>query len=96
MAIRREDVLHVAKLANLALDDSEVESLQRNLADILGYIEQLSELNTSDVPPTAHLAVERMPLQEDRVRPSLERDVVMSEAPRVSEGGFAVPAFVDE
>jgi aspartyl-tRNA(Asn)/glutamyl-tRNA(Gln) amidotransferase subunit C len=96
MAITRDDVLHVAKLARLELDETEIERLMRDLRSILGYVEELRGLELSNVPETAHVAVEATPLRDDVVEPSLTPDVALAEAPRKSGGGFAVPAFVDE
>ena len=96
MAITRETVLHIASLAKLSLESAEVDSLIPELARIVGYIDQLSELDTSQIPPTAHLAVRSMPRQPDVAHESLDTDVALREGPRVHDGGFAVPAFIDE
>jgi aspartyl-tRNA(Asn)/glutamyl-tRNA(Gln) amidotransferase subunit C len=96
MAISRETVLHVARLARLSLEESEVDSMLADLSRIVGYIDQLSELDTTEVPPTAHLAVLSAPRRIDAVGESLDTTVALSEGPRVHDGGFAVPAFVDE
>jgi aspartyl-tRNA(Asn)/glutamyl-tRNA(Gln) amidotransferase subunit C len=96
MAITRETVLHVARLARLELEDEEIERMQRDLGKILGYVDQLGELSTDGILATAHIAADRAPLREDRVVPSLGHDVALQEAPRPSGGAFAVPAFVDE
>jgi aspartyl-tRNA(Asn)/glutamyl-tRNA(Gln) amidotransferase subunit C len=96
MSITRDDVLHVAKLAKLHLEPDEVEVMIRDLGNILDYVAQLSKLDTTDVPPTAHVAVESAPLRSDVVRPVLTTEVTLAEAPRHTADGFAVPAFMDE
>jgi len=96
MAITRDNVLHVAKLARLELSEAEIDRMQRDLDQILQYVDQLSELDTSDVPATAQVAVVAAPFRGDEPRPSLPHDVALSQAPRSSSDGFAVPAFVDE
>lgn len=100
MTITRQDVLHVASLAKLSLEPDEVDALLSDLARIVGHIDQLSELDleirTNDVPPTAHLAVSSAPRQPDRAHISLDTELALSQGPRVHDGGFAVPAFVDE
>ena len=96
MAITRNDVLHVAKLARLELDEAEIERLMKDLGSILGYVEELRQLDTAKVPETAHVAVEATPLRDDVVEPGFLPEVALSEAPKKSGGGFAVPAFVDE
>lgn len=96
LAITRETVLHVARLARLELAADEVLAMQESLEKILGYVEELGELATDGVPETAHVAAERAPLRDDRLVPSLDTETATAEAPRRSGGGFAVPAFVDE
>jgi aspartyl-tRNA(Asn)/glutamyl-tRNA(Gln) amidotransferase subunit C len=96
MAITRETVLHVAKLARLELEGDEVERMQRDLAKILGHVEQLAMLPTDGIPATAHMAAERAPLREDTLIPSVDHGRALAEAPRRSGGSFAVPGFVDE
>ena len=96
MAITRENVLHVAKLARLELTETEIDRMQRDLDGILGYANQLAELDTSNVEPTTQVAVEAAPFRADDLVPSLPHELALSQAPRSSSDGFAVPAFVDE
>lgn len=96
MAISRKEVLHIAKLARLDLTDDEVAHLVRDLGSILEHVAELSQVDTSGVEGTAYLAVEAAPLRPDEVQGSVDRETVLLEAPRQGDGGFAVPAFVDE
>jgi aspartyl-tRNA(Asn)/glutamyl-tRNA(Gln) amidotransferase subunit C len=96
MAITRDNVLHVAKLARLELTEAEIDRMQRDLDGILEYVNQLSELDTKDVPATTQVAVVAAPFRGDEPRPSLPHDLALSQAPRSSSDGFAVPGFVDE
>jgi aspartyl-tRNA(Asn)/glutamyl-tRNA(Gln) amidotransferase subunit C len=96
MAITRETVLHVAKLARLELEGGEIERMISDLGGILEYVALLSELDTDGVPETAHAAHEGMPFRSDALIPSLPNEVAVAEAPRQADGSFAVPAFVDE
>jgi aspartyl-tRNA(Asn)/glutamyl-tRNA(Gln) amidotransferase subunit C len=96
MAITRETVLHVAKLARLELAPDEVENMQRDLGNILGYVEQLAALDTDGVPETSHVAANVSAFRADAVQPSLPNADALAAAPRHAEGGFAVPAFVDD
>jgi aspartyl-tRNA(Asn)/glutamyl-tRNA(Gln) amidotransferase subunit C len=93
--IDRTVVLHVAKLAALSLSDSEVDRFSAELGRIVGYVEQLDALDTRDVPPTAHVQLDRLPLRPDELVPCLSRDEVLAQAPAVEGEGFAVPAFVE-
>ena len=94
--ITRDDVLHVARLARLELTEAEVRRMIEDLGKILDYVALLNELDTSAVPPTAHVAVETAPFRQDRAVPGLTVESALSQAPRQNGGGFAVPAFVDE
>jgi aspartyl-tRNA(Asn)/glutamyl-tRNA(Gln) amidotransferase subunit C len=94
--ITRDDVLHVARLARLQLAEAEVERMIEDLGKILGYMAELNQLDTSAVPPTAHVAVDKAPFRDDEVVPGLASETALAEAPRQSDGGFAVPGFVDE
>ena len=94
--IDKAQVAHIAKLARLTLREDEVPVITQQLVKILGHIEQLREVNTEGVEPTAQVGVDRMPLRADEVRPGLERAVVMKQAPESAAGGFVVPAFVEE
>jgi aspartyl-tRNA(Asn)/glutamyl-tRNA(Gln) amidotransferase subunit C len=96
MAITRETVLHVAKLARLELSESEVDRMQKDLGNILEYVNSLSELDTASVAETTQVAVHGAPLRADVTEPSLSNALALREAPRSAGGGFAVPAFVDE
>lgn len=96
MAITRDDVLHVAKLARLELEEPEIQRMIHDLGEILEYVGELAAIDTTDVAPTAQVAVDRAPLRADERRPGLPHDTALAAAPRVVEGAFAVPAFVDE
>jgi aspartyl-tRNA(Asn)/glutamyl-tRNA(Gln) amidotransferase subunit C len=93
--IDREVVLHVAKLASLSLAEAEVDRFTGELARIVGHVEQLEALDTRDIPPTAHVQVERIPLRRDEVIPGLTHDEALAQAPQVEADGFAVPAFLE-
>ena len=91
MAITREQVLHVAKLARLALTDEELERLGAQLDAILDAVSTVSELDLSDVPPTSHPLDLVNVLAEDEPRPSLPRDLALANAPQAEDGVFRVP-----
>lgn len=95
-AITRDQVLHVAQLANLALEEQELEAMTRELGAILRYMDKLNELDTSRVPPTAQVGVDALPLRRDEPHQSLPREAVLQQAPSTAHDGFVVPAFMDE
>ena len=91
MAITREQVLHVARLARLDLDDGEVERLTGELGAILDAVSKVAELDLENVPPTSHpLDVENV-MGEDVPRPSWPREQMLALAPEAADGGFRVP-----
>ena len=94
-----EVVARVAELANLELTQEESVAMVRDLNSILGYVAQLSELDTSDVEPLAQVT-ELMQagggrLREDAVTPSLDRAAVMSQAPETDGTFFKVPKVIE-
>ena len=91
MAITREEVLHVAKLARLALTDEEIERLTRELGAILKAVSKVSELDLSDVPPTSHPLAVVNAWDDDEPRPSLGLDEVFANAPERETDLFKVP-----
>jgi aspartyl-tRNA(Asn)/glutamyl-tRNA(Gln) amidotransferase subunit C len=93
--IDRAVILHVAKLASLSLSDEELDRFAGELTRILEYFEQLDQLDTRDVPPTAHVQLDRAPWRSDELVPGLSHEDALAQAPRVEQGGFAVPTFVE-
>jgi aspartyl-tRNA(Asn)/glutamyl-tRNA(Gln) amidotransferase subunit C len=94
--ITRAEVLHVAGLARLALDETELASMTEQLGSILDYMQRISELDTSAVQPTYQVGVESLALRADDPRQGLARDVALGQCARSAHEGFAVPAFIDE
>ncbi|HWX95882.1 MAG TPA: Asp-tRNA(Asn)/Glu-tRNA(Gln) amidotransferase subunit GatC [Solirubrobacteraceae bacterium] len=90
--IARDEVLHVALLARLAVSDDELEPMARELSAVLDHIAKMDELDLSDVPPTSHVVEVTGALRPDEPRPSLPREVALAQAPAVSDGGFLVPS----
>jgi aspartyl-tRNA(Asn)/glutamyl-tRNA(Gln) amidotransferase subunit C len=90
--IDRDEVLHVARLARLAVSDEEVERMARELSVVLDHIERISELDLEGVPPTSDVIDVAGALREDEPEPSLPRDVALDQAPAVEDGGFLVPS----
>jgi aspartyl-tRNA(Asn)/glutamyl-tRNA(Gln) amidotransferase subunit C len=92
MAISREEVLHVAKLARLALTEEELERFGAQLADILEAVGKVSELDLEGVPPTSHPLDLVNVFGEDEPRPSLSVEEALANAPDRDGDFFEVPA----
>jgi aspartyl-tRNA(Asn)/glutamyl-tRNA(Gln) amidotransferase subunit C len=98
MRITDKDVAYVADLALLELTSVERERFGAQLDSILGYVEQLNELDTSNVAPMAQVLVEQQEnetLREDVVRASLPVDVALRNAPERGAGYFKVPKVIE-
>jgi aspartyl-tRNA(Asn)/glutamyl-tRNA(Gln) amidotransferase subunit C len=91
MAITRDEVLHVARLARLELSDDEVERFTEQLSAILEAVAKVSELDLSEVEPTAHPLDLVNIWAEDVSRPCLPREEALANAPEREAGFFKVP-----
>jgi aspartyl-tRNA(Asn)/glutamyl-tRNA(Gln) amidotransferase subunit C len=91
MAITREEVLHVARLARLELTEDEVERFTEQLSAILEAVAKVSELDLSDVEPTAHPLDLVNVWAEDEPRPSIALEEALANAPEREGGFFKVP-----
>jgi aspartyl-tRNA(Asn)/glutamyl-tRNA(Gln) amidotransferase subunit C len=92
MEISRDEVLHVAKLARLALSEEEIEKFRVQLSAILEAVGKVSELDLEGVPPTSHPLDLVNLLAEDEPAPCLSRDDALANAPDPEGGFFGVPA----
>jgi aspartyl-tRNA(Asn)/glutamyl-tRNA(Gln) amidotransferase subunit C len=92
VAISRQDVLHVAKLARLEIPEGDIERVQEQLGAILEAVGKVSELELADVEPTSHPLDLVNEWADDEPRPSLPRDDALANAPDPSDGAFRVPA----
>jgi aspartyl-tRNA(Asn)/glutamyl-tRNA(Gln) amidotransferase subunit C len=92
VAITREQVLHVARLARLDIPPEEIETVRGQLGDILDAVSKVSELDLDDVPPTSHPLDLVNVWDEDEPRPSLPRTEALANAPDPADGAFRVPA----
>ena len=90
--IDREEVLHVARLARLALAEEEIEPMARELSAVLDHVARIGELDLDDVAPTSHVVELTDALRPDEPRPCLPREVALEQAPAVGENGFLVPS----
>ncbi|HEY2259943.1 MAG TPA: Asp-tRNA(Asn)/Glu-tRNA(Gln) amidotransferase subunit GatC [Solirubrobacteraceae bacterium] len=88
----RAQVLHVARLARLELDEAEVERMAAELSKVLDHVEQIRELDLEGVPPTSHVVDVTGVVRPDEPVPSLPRDVILAQAPEPVDGGFGVPS----
>ena len=96
MAITRQDVEKVALLGRLQLSEAELVTMSEQLAQIVGYVDHLGQVNTDGVEPMAH-AIERLNVfRDDRVVESLPREEALANAPHHDTKGYLVPAVLGE
>ena len=96
MALSEEEVQHVALLARMELTDDEVAALAPQLSEILAYAEQVGEVAADEVEPLTHPYPLSNVMRDDELRPSLQRDVLLSQAPEVEDDRYVVPRIVAE
>lgn len=93
-------IRHVAELAELSLTEEEETRLASEIGRIVAYVAELDAIDTTNVPPTAHVSgIEPTRSEdgwrEDAVQPCLPHDEALAAAPEAEHGGFAVPSFVE-
>jgi aspartyl-tRNA(Asn)/glutamyl-tRNA(Gln) amidotransferase subunit C len=96
MALTREEVLHVARLARIGLTDADVEKFREQLSTIIDHFDVLSRVDTAGVEPTTHTLPLTDVMGRDEPRPSLTPDEVRANAPLTHEGYLRVRAVLDE
>ena len=95
MSVSPEQVRHIAKLARIGMTDAEIEALVPELNNILGWVEQLGEVDTDGVEPLATVIDLKLRLRDDVVTEGNIRDAVLANAPEAQHGFFAVPKVIE-
>jgi aspartyl-tRNA(Asn)/glutamyl-tRNA(Gln) amidotransferase subunit C len=95
MKLSREEVLHIARLARVALTDAEITRLSEQLSNLLEHFEVLQQVDTTDVPPTSQSVALQSVMREDVVAPSLPAEDVLANAPRREGDSFRVRAVLE-
>lgn len=95
MAITREQVEHVARLARLGLTEAEKEAFTGQLSRILEHIQAMNALDTRDVPPTFHVLPLQNVLRPDEPHESLPQSVALANAPQAEAGAVKVPKITE-
>ena len=95
MSVSNEQVRHIAKLARIAMSDEEIDRLAPELNNILGWVEQLDEVDTEGVEPLATVIDQKLRLRDDVITDGDCRDDVLANAPDAQHGFFAVPKVIE-
>ena len=96
MSLSRDDVEKVSLLGRLRLEDDELSTMTEQLAEIVSYVDQLSELDTENVEPMAHAVELSDVFAEDESCAGLDRDDALANAPKRDEECYRVPAVLGE
>jgi aspartyl-tRNA(Asn)/glutamyl-tRNA(Gln) amidotransferase subunit C len=96
MAISREEVEKVSLLARLVLSDEELDKMTTQLGQVLDYMDLLAEVDTDGVEPMAHAFDFSDVFRDDQVRPSLDREAALANAPHRDADCYRVPAVLGE
>ncbi len=95
MSVSPEQVRHIATLARIAMSDEEIERLVPELNNILGWVEQLGEVDTEGVEPLTAVIEQKLRLREDKVTDGNCREEILANAPDAEHGFFAVPKVIE-
>lgn len=96
MKLTKDQVKHVAKLANLPLSEGEEEKYADQLSETLKYIEQLNEIDTANIEPTHSVTGLSNVMRPDKTEPSLSQEEALQNAKSIESGQFKVKAIFDE
>jgi aspartyl-tRNA(Asn)/glutamyl-tRNA(Gln) amidotransferase subunit C len=95
MSVSHEQARHIAKLARIAMSDAELERLVPELNAIIGWVEQLAEVDTDGVEPLTAVIEQKLRLRADAVTDGNIREDVLANAPEAQHGFFAVPKVIE-
>jgi aspartyl-tRNA(Asn)/glutamyl-tRNA(Gln) amidotransferase subunit C len=94
MKITKEEVLYVAHLARLDLDEESIEKFAGQIDEILGYIEKLNQVETKGIKPTSHAIFLTNAFRDDEEKEHIDRELALANAPEKEDGSFVVPKIV--
>lgn len=95
MSVSNDEVRHIARLARISMSDEEVERLAPELNNILGWVEQLDEVDTDGIEPLTAVIDQKLRLRDDVVTEGNIRDEILENAPDAQHGFFAVPKVIE-
>ena len=95
MSVTKDDVRKVARLSRIAVPEDKLETLAGELTGIMGWIEQLNEVDIDGVEPMTSVVEAKLPMREDVVTDGGKQDQILANAPKSDEGFFVVPKSVE-
>ena len=94
MKITKDEILHVAHLARLEIDEASIDKFAGQIGNILDYVDQLRQVDTGGIKPTSHALALTNAFREDAETRHLERETSLANAPEQEEGNFVVPKVI--
>lgn len=95
MSLDKEDIINIAHLARLAINEDDIPEYAQNLSNILALVEQMSQVDTSNVEPMAHPLDATQRLRDDKVTETNQRDHFQQIAPHTESGLYLVPKVIE-
>lgn len=95
MAISKEEIIHIAKLASLNLSEEEIAKYANDMTDILEFAEIVNNLNTDDIKETVGINGEYNVFRKDEVKQSISKEELLKNAPSQDEGMFRIPKVIN-
>jgi aspartyl-tRNA(Asn)/glutamyl-tRNA(Gln) amidotransferase subunit C len=96
MSLTKQEVEHIARLARLELSDGEKEEYTGQLNEILSFVEKLNQLDTTGIEPTAHAIQVQNVFRKDEIKPSMDPEAALSNAPDRTDNYFKVPKILED
>jgi len=94
MKITKEEIVHIANLARLDLDEESISMFAMQIDNILQYVDMLNRVDTEGVAPTSHAIFLTNAFREDKVKEHLDRSKALANAPEKEDGNFVVPKVI--
>lgn len=94
MKITRDEVIHVANLARLDMDEASIDKFADQIGTILEYVDVLNRIDTAGVTPTSHAISLTNAFREDEEKENLDRNLALANAPQKEDGNFVVPKVI--
>lgn len=95
MEIKKEDIIHLAKLSMLNLSEEEIEKYKENMKDIVGFANTINELNTDGVEESAFATKTSNVFRKDEIRKSFDREELLKNAPSSNGEAYSLPSMME-
>lgn len=96
MSLTKQEVEHISRLARLELSDTEKEEYTGQLNEILSFVEKLNQLDTTGIEPTAHAIEVQNVFRKDEIKPPMDPELALSNAPDRVDNYFKVPKILED